>query len=341
MRPTIKYIAQLAGVSKTTVSFAFNDPSKISRATYERIMDIADREGYVPDPVARTMTTKKVGAIGVLLPQAIQETFRNPYVAELIRGIGTVCHQEDLFLTILPPVKGFLSHAVRNAAVDGFIALGVEVSDEIAVLIRQRRIPFVSIDGDVDSGIINVGIDDTAAAESAMHYILDLGHRNICILALKSDGPGDPEEHSSKTGDRRLLGFKHAFESRGLSFSDPAICVMPVEATTEAAAESIKDLLSRKRHTALVCMSDSIAFGAYKACENLGLSIPDDISVTGMDDVPFSALLDPALTTVQQPGVRKGTYAARAIIDLIQGRAAASVLLPTELVIRSSCRSLL
>jgi alanine racemase len=336
MRLTIKDIAGLAGVSKTTVSFAFNDPSKISRETYERIMAIADREGYVPDPVARTMTTKRVGAIGVLLPQAIQDTFRNPYVAEVLRGIGTVCHQEDLFLTILPPVKGFLAQAVRNAAVDGFIALGVEAAPDIAELIRQRHVPFVTVDGDADLGIVNVGIDDAAAAETAMDYVLSRGHRRIAVLALRADGPGSAEERSSHTGERRLTGLDRALRAHGFSLESPQILVRPVAATMEAATEAAVELLTRNPPTAFVCLSDTIAFGVYQACRSLGRRIPDDVSVTGIDDIPTALLMDPPLTTIRQPGVQKGSYAARAIIDLLQGRPAASVLLPTDLVVRSS-----
>ncbi len=338
MRPTIKHIAELAGVSKTTVSFAFNDPSKISRDTYERIMEIADREGYVPDPVARTMTTKRVGTIGVLLPQAIQETFRNPYVAEVLRGIGTVCHQEDLFMTILPPVKGFLSQAVRTAAVDGFIALGVEASPDMAELIRQRHVPFVTIDGEENSGIINVGIDDAGAAEMVMDHVLGLGHHRILILSFKPDFLDGTisEEHLSQTGNRRLRGFERALRTHGLSLGCETVRAVPIEATLEHAESAVSAVLSDFSPTAIVCMSDSAAFGAFAACKTAGLSIPKDMSITGIDDVPFAALLDPALTTVRQPGVRKGSYAARAIIDLIQGRPAASVVLPTTLIVRAS-----
>ncbi len=335
MRVTIKRIAELAGVSKTSVSFAFNDPKKISRETYNRIMAIADREGYVPDPVARTMTTKRVGSIGVLLPQAIQETFKNPYVAEVLRGIGEVCHEDDLFLTILPPVKGFLSQAVRNAAVDGFIALGVEAAPKIVELIRQRHVPFVTIDGDEVFGIPNIGIDDEAAAESVMEYVLSRGHERIAVLALQADGPKTEEERSSKTSEKRLSGFSRALARYGLALDSPSITVQALPATMEAASETCHRILE-KRPTLIVCMSDTVALGVYEACAALGRRIPEDISVTGMDDIPFAALLAPPLTTVRQPGVRKGAYAARSIIDLIAGKPAASVRLPTDLIIRSS-----
>lgn len=332
MRMTIKHIAEMAGVSKTTVSFAFNDPSKISRETYERIMAIADREGYVPDPVARTMTTKRVGAIGMLLPQAIQETFKNPYVAEVLRGVGVVCHQEDLFLTILPPVKGFLANAVRNAAVDGFIAIGVEAAPEIAELIRQRHVPFVTVDGDADLGTVNVGIDDAAAAEAVMERLLSFGHQRVAVLSLRADGPGSTEERSSRTAERRIEGFARALRTRGMAPYSITVPVVPVAATIEAAAEAAVRLLRSDRPTAFACMSDTAAIGVYEACKGLGLSIPGDVSVTGMDGIPFAALLEPALTTIAQPGLLKGTYAARAVIDLLNGGTAASAILPAELV---------
>jgi len=114
----------------------------------------------------------------------------------------------------------------------------------------------------------------------------------------------------------------------GRSLEEAGLRIIPVEATMEAARDAIYPVLVQDPPTAVVCMGDVAAFGVYEACRNAGLSIPDDISVTGMDDIPFASLIDPPLTTVRQPGIRKGTYAARSIIDMIQGRPAASVVLP-------------
>lgn len=335
MKVTIKRIAELAGVSKTTVSFAFNDPSKIARLTYERIMAIADREGYVPDPVARTMTTKRVGAIGVLLPQAIQDAFRNLHLTEVLRGIGTVCHQQDLFLTILPPIKGFLSHAIRNAAVDGFIALGVEAAPPLVDLIRLRHVPFVTIDGDAELGVPNVGIDDASAAETATNHLLSLGNPKLAILSLEDLGPGSAGERSSRTVARRLAGVRRALEAHGRTFDEALVDLIRVDASVESAAAAAGRVLERGP-AAFVCMSDSAAYGVYEAAKRRGLSIPGDVSVVGMDDVPFSSYLSPPLTTVRQDGMQKGSLAVRLIVDLLQGRPAASILLPTELIIRGS-----
>ncbi|GAB1484935.1 LacI family DNA-binding transcriptional regulator [Treponema sp.] len=336
MRVTIKHIAELAAVSKTAVSFAFNDPSKLSRKTYEHIMAIATREGYVPDPIARSMTTKRAGAIGVLLPQAIQDSLRNPYVAEVLRGIGTVCHQEDLFLTVISPLRGFLSQAIRTAVVDGFVALGVEATSEIAELIKQRQVPFVTIDGDPDMAQINIGIDDTAAAMTVMEHVLSKGHRRIIIMTLHSDTATSEEERYSDTGARRMEGFRRALKSHGLSLEGEDILTVMAEPNSQDALEAISPLLDTHKPTAIVCMSDAAAHGAYRACRAAKLRIPEDVSITGFDDTPLAELLDPALTTVRQPGLNKGSHAARAVVDLIHGQSAASFLLPTELMVRSS-----
>ena len=122
-RVTIRDIAERAGVSKATVSFAFNSPWKISADTRDRVLKTAEELDYIPDPVARTLTTKRTGTLGLLLPQPIQDAFKNPHIFEVVQGIGSVCHAEELSLTILPPVKGLLSQTVRTAAVDVIITI--------------------------------------------------------------------------------------------------------------------------------------------------------------------------------------------------------------------------
>src|SRR5918911_3852953 len=103
---TISQIAKEAGVSKTAVSFAFNDPSQLAPATVEHIREIAERLGYTPDPIARSMTTKPTNAIGLLLPQDIATALANPFYTQFIRGIGKVCGRAGMTLMLLPPLKG-------------------------------------------------------------------------------------------------------------------------------------------------------------------------------------------------------------------------------------------
>src|SRR5450759_2634184 len=105
MTPNIKDIAEKAGVSKTAVSFAFNNPNRLSEATVQQILKIAEEMGYNPDPVARSMSTGKTGTIGLLLPQPIPEIIRNPSMPEFIEGIGEVCNEASLSLLLVPPLK--------------------------------------------------------------------------------------------------------------------------------------------------------------------------------------------------------------------------------------------
>ena len=131
MKVTIKELAEKAGVSKTAVSFAFNNPKRISSETYERIMKIAKEIGYSPDPVARILATHQTQTIGLLFPQSITEVLQNPYIAELARGVGSVCDKEGLALTLLSPLKGIVNNTIQNAAVDGMIILGVDKNSTV------------------------------------------------------------------------------------------------------------------------------------------------------------------------------------------------------------------
>lgn len=338
-RTTITDIAARTGVSKTTVSFAFNAPDKISTATLERVLEAAEELGYVPDPIARTLATKRIGSIGLLLPQPIQEVFKNPYMFELLRGIGSVCHAEDLSLTILPPFRGLLSQTVRNALVDALVTIGIGADEEILHLIRRRHIPFVTIDGYPADGVLNVGIDDEGAAYSLMAQIVRLGHTRIVVIAFGEARP-DPAHFSlerSGTVSRRLTGFDRALAEGGLPQTGAGVPVLTCEASMQAAEEAASAALSaHPRPTAIVCLSDVAALGVYAACRARGLRIPADVSVAGFDDVPLAAGFTPSLTTVRQSGYDKGLSAARLVLDSLRGVSCADLILGAELVIRES-----
>ena len=341
-RTTIKDIAELAGVSKATVSFAFNSPDKISVETRERVLRIAEESGYVPDPVARTLATKRIGTIGLLLPQPIEEVFQNPYMFEILQGIGRLCHAEDLSLTVLPPVRGLLSQTVRNAVVDAIVTIGIGPDAEILKLIRKRRIPFVTIDGSSAESVLNVGIDDEEASYGLMRHVLALGHRRIAVITFRAQSSlGEADEaHRSRTRDLRLAGFERALREEGTELRSPDISVLSCGASMDAASEIASGLLvDHRRPTAIVCLSDVAALGVYATCRRLSIAIPKELSVAGFDDIPFAALASPPLTTVRQPGYDKGFAAARLALDLLRGRDCRGVSFPAELVIRGSTGS--
>jgi DNA-binding LacI/PurR family transcriptional regulator len=337
MRITIRDIAEKAGVSKTAVSFAFNNPDRISRETRSRIHRIAEELGYVPDPVARTLARRRIGTIGLLLPQSVAEVFRNPYMAELLRGIGTVCQREGLTVSLIPPLKGMVSLAIRSAMVDALILFGIGLDHGIGRLLGQRSLPFVTVDGEPVAGVPNVGIDDGEAAFRLMEHVLSLGHRRIQIIGLHSIPRTLTDAGGSRTVERRLLGFRRALDACGLRLARDGVHTHSVEGSVSAAAALAGRILSAEpRPTAIVCMSDVTAYGVYRACQELAIGIPADLSVAAFDDLALSPLLAPPLTTVHQPGFQKGKHAAELVLGLLHGKTRPSVRLAFELRVRGS-----
>ncbi|MFQ3547638.1 MAG: LacI family DNA-binding transcriptional regulator [Termitinemataceae bacterium] len=344
-RITIKDIAEKAQVSKATVSFAFNAPWKITAETRDRVLQIAEELDYVPDPLARTLATKQIGSIGLLLPDPIQEAFLNPYMFELLQGIGSVCHGEDLSLTILPPVKGLLTHTVRTALVDAIITIGIGPDEELISLIRRRHLPFVTVDGAGLQGSVNVGIDDEEAAYAMMSHLLKLGHRRIAIISLKNlhDVLVDsPSALRSRIIELRMQGIYRALADYSIPKNSPDIEVYPVDASVDSAAAVVQGVIKNQRPpTALFCLSDVAALGAYQVCQQQGIDIPGDLSVAGFDGIAFGRLLKPALTTVYQSGFVKGQTAASLVVNLMRGLPSEDVLLPVELQFTNSVAPLL
>lgn len=337
MRSTIAEVARLAGVSKTTVSFAFNAPARISPATRAKIMRIAEEIGYVADPVARTLARRRIGSLGLLLPQSVAEVFKNPYLGELLQGIGEVCQRKDLAVSLLPPVAGTVSQAIRAAMVDALVLLGIGLERGIGRLLGHRRMPFVTIDGEPVAGVPNVGIDDEGAAFALMEHVLGLGHRRVEIFGLHSVPHTLSDAGGSRTGERRLMGFRRALSAHGLRPGRNGVRAHTVEGSIRASSGLARRILDVERPpTAIVCMSDVAALGVYDACRHLGLAIPGDLSVAGFDDLPLASLLTPALTTMRQPGIEKGRRAAELAVMLLGGSRTASVTLGATLVVRSS-----
>lgn len=330
-RVTIADVARAAGVSKTAVSFAFNAPERLSRATLERIQEVSHRLGYTPDPTARALSIRRSGTIGLLIPQGLNTVFANPFLSELIRGVGEVCEEHDLMLVLVPPLNGSLKQAMQRAPVDAFISLGLSADDPELATLHRLGLPSVLVDSDGSAGDPVVNVDDAAGAEAAGRHLLSLGHRRIAFIVLPR---ARSQQELTPVAARRLSGYQTA-----LAGSDaPEPVTVRAEATVSAGEQAFRELARRRpRPTAVLAMSDMAAIGFMQAARDAGLRVPDDFSVVGYDDVPMAAWTNPPLTTVRQPMVRKGALAARLLIDRLGGAAAASpVQLPTELVVRAS-----
>jgi DNA-binding LacI/PurR family transcriptional regulator len=333
-RVTIADVATAAGVSKTAVSFAFNNPERLGHATLERVLGVAQDLGYTPHPAARALSMRRSGTIGVLIPQRLSTVFANPFVSELIQGLGEQCEEHDFTLLLVPPLDGSLEGAIRQASVDGFISLGLSPDDRAVEVLDRIGIPTVLIDSESSPAHPAINVDDEGGAESAARHLLDLGHRQLAIIVLP---PARANVTYTPTAARRLSGYMKAIRAAGAP--EPYVVVAGISVAAGVRAfESLPK--GKRRPTGVLAMSDMAAIGVMSAAQSSGLRVPEDLSVVGFDDVPASAWTNPPLTTVRQPIVEKGRLAARLLIQRMKGKTVESPLpLRTSLVVRNSTSS--
>ena len=355
-RPGVVAVARAAGVSPSTVSNAFNRPERLSPALRERVLHAAAQLGYGgPDPAARSLRSGRAGAIAVVFRRSLAVALEDPGTTELVRGMAEAIGPQALGLVLVPGPEEHSSSgpAVRNAAADGLIVYSVPSDDPLFEATRQRRLPTVVVDSpaladvpalpDATTSLDFVGIDDHAAAETAVRHLLDLGHRSVAILsfglsAFASAGPPDAREQAEATASvsrLRLQGCASAMAAAGLDWSHVAVEQSPIH-SIEAGRIRAHALLERApRPPARVAFRDPLGLGARLAARERGLSLPGDLSIVGFDD---TAPETEGLTTVHQPLRDKGRIAAQRLLRALTDDppAPGSELLPTRLVIRAS-----
>lgn len=339
--PTIADVARRAGVSRTAVSFAFNKPDQLSDETLRRILSVAHELGYYPNPAARSLTTGRTGILGLLIPQRTAIACANPFILEFLGGIGHISDRAGLAILLVAPSQGSLVRAMNNVPVDGFIALGLGVHQREVGLLSRRQVPFVVVDAEAPEGVSSVISDDLGGGEAAATHLLNLGHRDILVVAIRPPRGDDDLEFGDDhhVTHRRLDGYLRAFEARGVAYSRDR--VLYADSTAEAGAKALQQVLAAGcRPSAVLAMSDVIAFGVMRAASQAGLRIPDDLSVVGFDDVSSSAMTSPPLTTVRQPIAEKGRIAARLLLDRLSGTGSvARHVLATSLQVRGTVAS--
>ena len=328
-RVTIADVAERAGVSKTAVSFAFNNPDRLNAGTASRILDIAQELGYRPDPVARMLTQRRTGAIGVLTPQDLSVIFTNPFFGAFSAGIAGVAEENGYGLHFISPLHGSLSGAINRATVDGVVAIGLTDDHPEIGEIRRAGLPMVLVDSNTTGEVASVDVDDEGGARIAASHVLGLGHREIVILAIDGPRAASADDEGGVVG-RRLRGYRATLAAAGIDLAADAVAVGP------ASIARLWD--AGRRPTAVLAMSDAMAIGAIRAIHDRGHSVPGDISVVGFDDVDLAETTDPPLTTVHQPVRGKGEAAVRLLLAVIEGRNASPGhrRLETRLVVRSS-----
>jgi len=337
-RVTIADVAEAAGVSKTAVSFAFNNPSRLNADTATRIIEIADTLGYRPDPVARMLTQRRTGTIGLVVPQELASIFSNPFFGMFSAGVAAVAEEAGYALHFISPLHGSLSRAIARATVDGIVAIGLAADHPEIAEIRRAGVPMTTVDSDPFENLPSVDVDDEGGARAAADHVVGLGHRDVLIVAIER------AEHAPKgaedTVSRRLRGYRAALAGVGVDVGDDDVVVSPATYAGGVAAIG-RAWEAGRRPTAILAMSDAIAIGAIRGLRDRGLSIPADVSVVGFDDIELAETTDPPLTTVHQPIRGKGEEAARLLLSLLAGNEEPTGhrRLATRLVVRASTAS--
>jgi DNA-binding LacI/PurR family transcriptional regulator len=304
-RVTLQTIADAVGVSRTTVSNAYNRPDQLAPALRERILAAAGSLGYSgPDPAARRLRSGRRDAVGLLLAEGLSHAFTDPAAGLLLQGIARTIEDAGLALLLVPDHGG-----VQDAVVQSLCICTLPAGHPSVAAAIERRLPLVVVDEPRLAGHAYVGIDDRRGARLAAEHLLALGHRRFALLCGEST-----------TQRKRFTGFRDAVEA--------------ARARWEAPEDLAEALVADGRPTALLAGSDQLALAALESARDAGLVVPHDLSIVGFDDIPGAAWSVPALTTVRQPLLRKGEIAGQLLTAA--ATAARDVVLPVELVVRGS-----
>ena len=332
-RATLETVARALGVSKMTVSNAYNRPDQLSPALRERVLGMARELGYPgPNPVASVLRRGRSGTLGVAFDDSLSYAFTDPAAVLFMQGISSECERAGVGLLLVPgsPRASNALEVIRNALVDSFAVFSDHEGDERIEVLRERGLPFVLVDSPRVPGAPSVHVDDRGGARMAAQHLLDLGHRRFGIVAFcispdSREGPLDPNWERLPgyfVTKQRLLGYRDALEGAGIDWEDVTVYQqngVDLMDTHESADDTGHRLMARlldraERPTAILAMSDELALGAFRAATDRGISVPRELSIVGFDDVPDAARAQPALTTVRQPLAEKGAVAARLLL---------------------------
>lgn len=330
-QPTIRDVAERAGLSITAVSLVLNGkPNNIPAATQSRILDAADELKYVPNQVARAMVTKEMNAIGLLIPD-----ISNVFFAVLAKSVEQEAKRSD-FRTLLCDLDNDLSKQVeylrmlRQNNVKGVILASAQTrihSSAVLSAIQECGMTAVFADQRIDDNRYDsITADNRMGAALAFDYLLKLGHTHIgCILG--------PQGYADSC--ERLEGVAAACRSRNVELDDQLI--VDGDYTFESGVSGAKKLIDRGA-TAIFAFNDMMAYGVWEAAKDAGKRIPEDLSVVGFDDLLFSKFMPEPLTTVYQPVAEIGQKAVQTLMCAMtdQAHIPSQVLLEPKLMIRSS-----
>lgn len=334
---TLEEIAELAGVSRSTVSRVVNGDPRVSASARERVQAVIAERHYVPNAAARSLASRRTRIIGLLISPSVGVILSDPFFTDLIQGAVRAGNDSDYILTILMETGDSPKSAdrvyrrfIRSRHVDGVVILSSVVEDPIVERLKGDEFPFVLIGRHPHHAVNFVDIDNRSAAREAVSHLLEHGYRRIGII----NGP--PNMIASID---RYAGYVNALQEAG-RIPDPTLTVY-ADFTRRGAYRAMSQLLENvdTLPDAMFIASDTMASGALQALRDHGLSVPGDVAVMGFDGLDEALVSQPILSTVYQPIRELGSEGVQALIELLENPGSPPIhrYLPYRLQMRRSC----
>jgi len=326
---TLKMVAERAEVSVNTASRAINNKPDINEETKKKVLKIAQELGYVQNATAVALRTRKTGTIGVVIADN-----RNPFYAEVLNGMEIAAREKNYHIILANTQRDYRKeeeaiNLLRAKRVDGLLIAPVQDRDDDIKKLIEANIPFVIVGRDFENIEVDaVYNDEVKGGFLATEYLIKKGHKRIALIdgyLYKSPAKG------------RLEGYKKALNKYKISLDESLISVGDIN--IENGYERTKQMLGKNLDfTAIFAYNDMMAFGSMQAIKEKGLRIPEDIGLVGYDDIPFSSLMNPALTTIKLKKQELGVESVKLLFSRINGgrKKTKKGMLDVELIVRKT-----
>lgn len=307
---TIRDLAEAAGVSVTTVSQILNGKGeRFSIETRQRVHQLQEDLGYVPDFNARNLIMKSAQTIGVLVPN-----LGNPFFSMFIRGVQQTSRERHFIPLIFganhdEQLESYYLQELIKRAVDGLIIASASITGEaIDNILKKNGIPYLLIDQNGGPSVDRIRVDDEQGGQLAARHLLTLGHQRIVVVM---------PEHPTQNLWIRLAGFKAQLVDQQIPLADSAVITSPM---TKLGGYQATAAVLAQHPTAVFAINDETALGLMRGLHEQGVRVPDDISVLGYDDIDLDEYVVPKLTTIHQPVVTMGQQATELLINRVQNQ---------------------
>jgi LacI family transcriptional regulator len=334
MTYTIKDVAKKANVSIATVSRVLNNQGGYSPKTKEKVLSAIKELGYQPNALARGLINKRTETIGILIPEV-----SNMFAAKIFHGVENAAHQRGSSAIVCntdsngEKTMKYLK-VLHEKRIDGVIFVSEILKKEYYEAISSMNIPIVLVSTESNRyQLPYVKVDDRRAAYTAVEYLINKGHRKIGMIS--------GNKYDLIAGQPRIDGYKEALVSNNIPVNEKYIVSAKGFGFKDGFENLPRLLHAAPDITAIFVASDEMAIGAISAAYNMGIKIPDDLSVIGYDNLPLAEMSIPPLTTVEQPLEQMGETAANMLFTMIEtGKPIESRIMPHKIIERATVRAL-